>query len=156
MSELTDYLLAAHCQPQWRGFLLSLFKQLPAALPKEHYQTLLSHIGRDMAAAMPLSPQPSLPALQHAMNQYWQQRDWGQVRLSMAGQHIVIHHVGCPVPAAQGLTDDNSTEALAIVLGAVYSHWFEQQGGDKHARARLISKGDAWLYHYSKEPATAG
>jgi hypothetical protein len=95
----------------------------------------MRQLGRRMAAAMPLGQCESLADVEQAMNQYWDDLEWGWCRLVDSERAIGIRHGGWPSPDDR---DRNWRSGVVALLEGVYTAWLEAQGGDADLAVRHV------------------
>lgn len=132
---LIGYLSQRHCSAQWSHFLAVLFEELEASAGEAQCLVFLRHVGSRLAAERPLGEQPTLEALEAAMNRQLAALDWGLVQLRATEKGIRLVHLACPLPqSANGVN-------TSAVLEGIYARWLEeQQDSETDVPLRLTSR----------------
>ena len=123
------YYARRQCSEQWRVFLTVLAEELSTQLEDHDRRQFMRGLGQRMAAKLPHPNLSTLAELESAINQLWEQMEWGYVRLREAEGFVAITHYCAPLRAAFGRASLPWTSAL---LEGTYAHWFEVfgAGGD--------------------------
>lgn len=137
-SRLVEYFSQRHCSNQWSHFLALLLQELETSAGEAQSHLFLRHVGSRLAAELALGEQPTLEALEDAMNRQLGALDWGVVQLQAADKGIRLTHLACPLPRTE--TFPNSAAAMAAVLEGLYAQWIhEQQDSADDVPLRLTS-----------------
>lgn len=134
-SELLAYYRSTRCSRQWRVFLVAFAAELFSNADQDSARGFMRQLGQRMASAMSLGQCESLRDVEHAMNQYWDDLDWGWCRLVDSERAIDIRHDAWPTPDD---ADRNWRASVVALLEGVYSAWLEAQGGDAQLVVRHV------------------
>ncbi|SEI51943.1 Cellulose synthase subunit D [Azotobacter beijerinckii] len=124
-----------HNNKQWRQFVLTLITEMYSTAGSVDACSFLRHVGSRIAAANPLKEQPSLQALEAALNGILGELDWGWVRLSTDNRSIRIVHGAYP-----GIleTSDSWHQAIAAVLEGMHENWIQAQNEEVRLSVKCI------------------
>ena len=97
-------------------------------------------IGRRLAALEPIEQVADLSILGDRLNRLWGAFEWGQVRLHMDDDGIIIRHEGLP-HALDGDVEGLWPELVSAVLEGAYDSWFRTLGSGDALQTRRIDQG---------------
>ena len=146
------YYERTQCSGQWAAFVGLFFDELVQSAGERDAQAFLRHLGQRLGQALALQPQETLEGLEAAMNQRWEQMDWGLVTLGERDKHLVIRHSAYPLPAVL-LDAGLASTAMAAVLEGVYATWLDAaQGGSGALSVRCVGTGQRRIleFHYGR------
>lgn len=129
MQQITEasliYYARRQCSEQWRVFLTSLAEELSGQMEVEDRRKFMLALGERMAAKLPHPDATSLAQLESAINQLWEQMEWGYVSLREVDNTIAVSHRCAPLRAAFGAA---SMKWVPGLLEGLYAHWFRAFG----------------------------
>jgi hypothetical protein len=151
MVPILDYLLERQISPQWRGMLTALATEFEAQIGRDELRLLMHRVGSRFAAAHPLPACGSTAELARALNDYWQEMDWGYVELADESESLRIVHYCAPLQAFGGT-------ALAwtpAFLEGVYQTWLSALGahGLSVAQTSAFGEDTAIEFRLGRHPA---
>jgi hypothetical protein len=105
-------------------------------------------VGHRLAAIVAMDDVHDLHGLTTRINALWQALGWGEVRMDVQGNGIVVHHHGLP----RGWNTDASGHwpvVLRTLLTSAYDRWFRVLGSGNSLRTTVLraSEEELELYH---------
>ena len=138
MAPILDYLLERQISPQWRGMLSALASEFEAQIGRDELRQLMHRVGSRFALAHPLPACASTAELAQALNLYWQEMDWGYVKLADETESLRIVHYCAPL---QAFGDAALTWTPAFLEG-VYQTWLSAMGAQGLSVAQTSAYGE--------------
>lgn len=94
-------------------------------------------VGRRIAALLQVGDISDEAAIMSRINRLWQTLGWGETRLEMTENAIMIHHQGLP-ETLQGDIDGRWADMAPALLCGAYDAWLHALGSAPHIRTSVV------------------
>lgn len=135
-----------HDDRPWWPFVRTLVSEICQSAGTADACHFLRHVGSRLAAAHPLEEQPTLAALEKALNGVLGGFEWGWVQLSTDNRSIRILHGAHPGARE---TAEHWSQAIAAVLEGMYQYWFQAQNQEVRLQVQCTDRSQtgALVFH---------
>ncbi|TYC80995.1 cellulose biosynthesis protein BcsD [Novosphingobium sp. BW1] len=120
---------------------ISSATEICEAVPELQARGFFAAIGRRMAALESLDGLSDAALLSIRINDFWRALDWGEARLELTDEGIVVQHTNLPRDIAPDPRGHWAT-MLAGVLEGAYDSWFRTLGSGPALTTTAEWKGD--------------
>ena len=130
-TDVLNFLSMQQCSVQWRSFMGVFAQELTENLTTTNLRWLLRRTGQRFAKQHPLPECPTLPALEQAINRFWQSINWGSATVNEENTCLIIRHYLSPLQIS--MLPENMNWSTGFLEG-VYETWLHQSGADSSLR----------------------
>ncbi len=118
--------------PQWRDLYLGMLDQFD---DQQKVAAFMRNAGSRIARSADLGNTKSLTDLQHALNAYFHEIEWGWVTIDEKEDFLWLHHGGFP---AMGIEMAGPERAVIHVLEGFYTELFNRLASTEEFLARCV------------------